>query len=62
MFVKQKIAKSEYSLFHTTYIKDTKELFKGLFSRSELKRFSNEIGFKFSKNVELKAVNDPKIA
>ena len=55
MFVKQKIAKSEYSLFHTTYIKDTKELFKGLFSRSEL-------GFKFSKNVELKTVNDPKIA
>ena len=60
MFVKQKIAKSKYSLFHTTYIKDIKELFKGLFSRSE--RFSNEIGFKFSKNVELKTVNDPKIA
>ena len=48
------------SLFHITYIEDTKEFFKGLFFFQNLfyiKRFSNEIVFKFSKNAELKIFN-----
>ena len=51
-----------FSLFHSTYIEDVKEFFKGLFFRSKkIKRFSNEIAFEFPKNVELKIVNDLKI-
>ena len=48
------------SLFHITYIEDTKEFFKGLLFFQNLfyiKRFSNEIVFKFSKNAELKIFN-----
>ena len=54
-----------FSLFHTTYIEDTKEFFNGLFffvqNLFHLKRFSNQIVLKFSKNVKLKIVNDPTI-
>ena len=60
---KRALSKS-FSLFHTIYTEDIKAFFKGLFFCSKLvlyKRFSNEIAFKFSKNVELKIVNSPKI-
>ena len=53
-----------FSLFHTTYIEDIKEFLKDYFFVQNLlyiKRFSNKIVFKFSKNVELKIVNDPQI-
>ena len=54
-----------FYLFHTIYIEDIKESFKGLlFSFKNMfyiKRFSSEIVFKFSTNVELKILNDPKI-
>ena len=53
-----------FSLFHTTDIENIKKLFKGLFFLENffyIKIFSNEVDFKFSKNVELKIVNDPKI-
>ena len=53
-----------FSLFHTSYIEDIKEFFKGLFFFQNLfyiKIFSNEMVFKFPKNSELKIVIDPKI-
>ena len=53
-----------FSLFHTSYIEDIKEFFKGLFFFQILfynKIFSNEMVFKFPKNSELKIVIDPKI-
>ena len=45
-------------------MEDIKEFFKGFFFVQNLfyiKRFSSKIVFKFSKNVESKIVNDPKI-
>ena len=53
-----------FSLFHTSYIEDIKEFFKGLFFFQNLfyiKIFSNEMDLKFPKNSELKIVIDPKI-
>ena len=54
-----------FSLFHATYIEDIKEFFlkdyvfvQNLF---DIKRLSNEIVFKFSKNVDLNIKNDLKI-
>ena len=48
--------------YHATYFEDNllKDYFfvKHLF---HIKRFSNTIVFKFSKNVELKIVNNPEI-
>ena len=53
-----------FSLFHTTYIEDIKEFFKGLLFFVQnlfyIKRFSNEIVFRFSKRVELKIVKWPE--
>ena len=53
-----------FSLFHTSYIEDIKEFFKGLFFFQNLfyiKIFSNEMDLKFPKNSELKLVIYPKI-
>ena len=53
-----------FSLFHTTCIEDIKEFLNDYFFTENLfsfKRFSNEIVCKFSKPVELKITNDPKI-
>ena len=56
---------NSFSLFYTTYIEEIKEFYiKDYFFVENLfyiKRFSNEIVFKFSENVELKIVDDPKI-
>ena len=54
-----------FSLFHITYIKDMKKNLKNYFLAQNLfyiKRFSKEIVIKFSKNVERKIANDPKIS
>ena len=61
--VNEHILKS-FSLFHATYIEDSKEFLKRVFFVQNLfyvKTLSNEIVFKFSKNVNLKIENDPKI-
>ena len=54
-----------FSLCHTNYVEDIlKNFLKDYFFVQNLfhiERFSNEIVFKFSKNVELKIGNDPKI-
>ena len=51
-----------FSLFHPTYIEDIKGILKDFFFlfKIYIKRFSNKIVFKFSKNVELKTADDPK--
>ena len=52
-----------FSLFHATYIED-REFLKGLFFSLKtcfiLNRLSSDTVFKFSKNVDLKIMNDPK--
>ena len=53
-----------FSLFHATYIEDIKEFLERVFFVQNLfyvKTLSNEIVFKFFKNVDLKIENDSKI-
>ena len=52
------------SLFSYHLIEDIKNFLRDCFfvqNLFDIKRFSNKIVFKFSKNLELKIVNDPKI-
>ena len=62
IWLTQTALSKSFCLFHTTYVEDIKGILKDFFSfKTYIKRFSNEIFFKFSKNVELKIVDDPKI-
>ena len=60
----QRSLSKPFSLFHNTYIDDIKGFFQNdsfVQNLFYIKRFSKKIVFKFSKNVEWKIVNDPKI-
>ena len=50
----QKVLPKSFSLFYAICMEDIEEIFRGSFFRSKLV-------FKFSKHVDLKIVNDPKI-
>ena len=61
IWLTQTVLSKSFSLFHTTYIEDIKGILKDFFLfKIYIKRFSNKIIFKFSKNVELKTADDPK--